>query len=208
MSGIFRGGCGSAGLHQEGENSNEGPTLAECNKLVIVVAYILAIVIWTLILVTFRIGFDSAISIVVIVIPYLVFISAIMFIPTDTVFCDLRENTFFAIGLVAILPLITWYSQHYIGDKKRFITLAIMAVFVSMLALFEFCLPRSYICLLEHIRSILQTIGITLLIYVIAEFLVSIASGKVSQVPGAPSAAASAAAATVSAEIQHGIDSL
>ena len=203
MANVFRGCCGKNNLYQEGEDSNEGPTLSECNKMVIVVAYILAIIIWTLILVTFRIGFDSPISIVVIVIPYLIFVSAIMFVPTDTVFCDLRENTFFAIGLVAILPLVTWYSQHYIGDKQRFITLAIMAVFVSMIALYEFCLPRPYICLLEHVRSILQTVGITLLIYVIAEFLVSIASGEVTQVPGAPPAASSVSGVAIAAAENH-----
>jgi len=178
-------------LQQEGQNDNDGPTLGECNKTAIVIAYIVALVLWTAIIFYFRIGFHNPIAIAIIIIPYIIFLSAIYFIPTDDVFCDLRENSFFAIGLVAVLPLITWYSQYYNEDKQRFITISITAVFVSMLALFEFCLPRKYICLLEHVRSILQTIGIVLLIYVIAEFLASIASGQVTNVPGSAPAAAS-----------------
>lgn len=181
-------------LHEEGEYNDEGPTLSECNKTAIVIAYIIALIAWTALIVYFRIGFDNGVSIVVVLIPYIIFITAIIFVPTDTVFCDLRENTFFAIGLVAILPIITWFAQHYHGDKQRFITIAVTAVFVSMIALFEFCLPRSYICLLEHTRSILQTVGISLLIYVIAELLSSLASGEVTAVPGmvTPSKATSA----------------
>lgn len=165
-------------LYEEGTPTNEGPTLDECNRNIIRIAYIIGIVLWSVIVYYFRIGFDNPISILIVIIPYFIFILAAFFITTDNVYCDLRENGFFAIGLVAILPLVSWYSQYYTKDKKRFITMAITAVFISMLALFEFCLPRQFVCLLEHVRSILQTMGIVLLIYVMSEFLASLASGQ------------------------------
>lgn len=82
------------------------------------------------------------------------------------------------LGLLVALPLLNWMNERYQGDKLLFMKLISIAIIFSMLTLIDVWVPHRFLPIIKHIRSALQTISITLLIYVLFRFYIEESSAS------------------------------
>ena len=132
--------------------------------------YILAIIVWTGII--FAFGFHRMKAKFLLLIPYILFGIAIFNA------CKLEtkvervmfQTTFLSVGLILAIPLLTWTSQDYKGDKKQFVNIIIMSVVFSSFSMYDLWVSRKWLPLYYHIRSSFQVIGLTLLVFGLIEY--------------------------------------
>lgn len=147
--------------------------MAYQDPILVRIMYVFAIIFWTLIILYWRIDFSSLVSSLIIIIPYVLF--AISF--SSAGLCDqevegfLMRGNILTLGLVIAVPLLSWYASYYTGDKKKFISIASFAIVLSMMSLLDVWVSPKYLCAIMHLRSILQTIGVILLVYIMTEFI-------------------------------------
>lgn len=130
-------------------------------------AYIVALVIWILIIACFGLYKTDVIGWIILAIPPVVFLTGYANSEHLTIAIE-RENfqaNYFAIGLLLILPLLTWANRDYKGDKVRFTKILVLAIIIVMLSLIDIWVRKEYLSVNKHVKSALQTIAITLLIY-------------------------------------------
>jgi len=129
--------------------------------------YIVALVIWILIVALVKLYTTDVIGWIILAIPPVVFLAG--YINSEYLTLEIeRENfqaNYFAIGLLLILPLLTWVNRDYKGDKIRFTKILVLAIIIVMLSLLDVWVRKEYLSINKHIKSTLQTIAITLLIY-------------------------------------------
>lgn len=85
---------------------------------------------------------------------------------TETEQALMKYNTL-TLGLVIVLPLLTWISDRFSGrgiHRKQYIGILVTALVFAMLALVDVWVPHRWISLETHIRSSLQTMALGLLI--------------------------------------------
>ncbi len=85
---------------------------------------------------------------------------------TETEAALMRYNTL-TLGLVIVLPLLTWISDRFSGrgiQRKQYIGILVTALVFAMLALVDVWVPQRWMSLETHVRSSLQTMSLGLLI--------------------------------------------
>lgn len=85
---------------------------------------------------------------------------------TETEQTLMKYNTL-TLGLVIVLPLLTWISDRFSGkgiQRKQYVGILITALVFGMLALVDVWVPQRWMSLETHIRSTLQTMALGLLI--------------------------------------------
>lgn len=129
--------------------------------------YIVALVIWILIIACFGLYTTDVIGWIILGIPLVVFFSG--YANSDKLTIEIEQENFqanyFAVGLLLILPLLTWANREYKGDRNRFIRILVLAVIIVMLSLLDLWVEKQYLSVNKHAKSALQTIAIVLLIY-------------------------------------------
>lgn len=129
--------------------------------------YVVALVVWILIVALVKLYTTDVIGWIILAIPPVVFLTGYANSEHLTVEIE-RENfqaNYFAIGLLLILPLLTWANRDYKGDKIRFTKILVLAIIIVMLSLLDVWVRKEYLSVNKHIKSALQTIAISLLIY-------------------------------------------
>ena len=136
--------------------------------------YCVAIVVWILIVVAFHLYNTDVIGWIILAIPPVIFLTG--YANSDHLTVEIeRENfqaNYFAIGILIILPLLTWVNRDYKGDRKRFTRILVLAIIIIMLSLLDVWVRREYLSLNKHIKSALQTIAISLLIYALYAYYI------------------------------------
>ncbi len=130
-------------------------------------AYIVALVVWILIIACFGLYNTDVIGWIILTIPPVIFFTGYANSCCLTIEVE-RENfqsNYFAIGLMMILPLLTWVNNDYKGDKVRFTRILVLAIIVVMLSLLDVWVRKEHLSVSKHVKSALQTIAITLLIF-------------------------------------------
>jgi hypothetical protein len=74
------------------------------------------------------------------------------------------QTTFLSVGL------LTWTSQDYTGDKRQFVAIIIMSIIATSFSMFDLWIPRKWLPIYYHIRSVFQVWGLTLLIFGLVEY--------------------------------------
>lgn len=85
---------------------------------------------------------------------------------TETEQVLMRYNTL-TLGLVIVLPLLTWISDRFSGrgiQRKQYVAILVTALVFAMLALVDVWVPQRWMSLETHVRSSLQTMSLGLLI--------------------------------------------
>ena len=77
---------------------------------------------------------------------------------------DMFKANFLSIGLLIVLPLLTWMNRDYTGDRKKFIAILIGAIIFTMLSLVDIWVRKKWVTLVKHLKSVFQTFSLTLLI--------------------------------------------
>lgn len=129
--------------------------------------YIIGLVIWILIVCCFRLYKTDVIGWIILAIPPVVFLTG--YINSDKLTIEVEKENFqanyFAIGLLLVLPLLTWVNKEYKGDKSKFTKILVLAIIIVMLSLLDVWVEKRYLSVTKHAKSALQTIAVALLIY-------------------------------------------
>lgn len=153
------------------ENDKKCYKKDQCTNIQVV--YGLAIIFWFLIIYSLNLYESlSLVETVILIIPIVLFILAMISINNITVRVEatvLKAN-FFTLGLFVALPLITLIKDDDMSDKAMFIKIAIVSIIFSMLTLVDVWVNHKYYCIQQHIKSIMQTYSIVLLVFAFYRF--------------------------------------
>lgn len=134
------------------------------------VLYILLIIIW-IVLVIF-LGIWNTPGGLVLLFPIIIFLIAIY--NSSSLSVDVEEEmsraSFLSLGLIIALPLFTWLSKDYPGDKRKFTTIIVIALILSMITYVDIWLPTYWISVYKHFRSSLQVMSMTFFIYALINY--------------------------------------
>ena len=111
---------------------------------------------------------------VILYIPVIVFLISYMSAPNVT---HQVENFMFqadllTLGLLVALPLIQWSQIGSSKNQTTFIKLATIAIILSMLTLIDVWVSHEYLYIVKHLKSIVETIVIVILIYGLYQFFI------------------------------------
>jgi hypothetical protein len=136
--------------------------------------YIIALVFWIFIICIFGLYDTDVPGWVILSIPLVVFFTGYSNAHHLTVEVEHEnfQSNYFTIGLVLILPLLTWVKKEYHGDSERFIRILIFAIIVILLSLLDVWVEKKYLSVAKHAKSVLQTLAITLIIYALYSFYI------------------------------------
>lgn len=136
--------------------------------------YIVALVAWIFIICVFGLWKTDVIGWIILSIPLVVFFSG--YASADRLTVEIEKENFqanyFTIGLVLILPLLTWVKKEYSGNAEHFIRILIFAIIIILLSLLDVWVERQYMSVTKHVKSVFQTIAIVLIIYAFYSFYI------------------------------------
>ena len=75
------------------------------------------------------------------------------------------QSNYFAFGLLIVVPLLTWLSKDYVGNRQKFINILIAALILAMLGLLDVWVTKKWLSTVKHTKSVLQTMSLILIIY-------------------------------------------
>lgn len=128
--------------------------------------YMLAIFLWLMIVFNFGLFEANAVSICLILFPIAIFAMSLWNI--DCVTVEVEEQLFavsyISIGLLVIIPLVTWTHDKYGADAKVMDPM-ILAIIFAVASLVDVWVPLKWVTYIRHVRSILQVLSLTLIVY-------------------------------------------
>jgi len=131
--------------------------------------YLGAAILWTLLI--FLLGIPKradAIVIILIAIPYLIFLlnycGADKVTPAGDKHVSQSLATFLSFGFMIVIILINWNDKDQKPDKSPYFKIIVTALLLLMLSLIEIWVPPNQLPLMKYGRSALQTMAVTLLI--------------------------------------------
>lgn len=137
--------------------------------------YIISILIWILIVAFFGFYCSYGLAILILLLPLVLF--GVGFYNASTLDRAAEESMLrvncLSVGLLIVLPLLAWMTRGYNGDRKHFLSLIVVAIILSMLSMFDVWVGVGWQSVVIHIKSCLQTMALTLLIYALFIYYVS-----------------------------------
>lgn len=135
--------------------------------ITIQVVYMIAMIFWIVLIIGLQLYETTWIGWIFLMIPFLIFIFAL--INSDDL-CERVEGAvfeadFLSIGLLVVLPLLTWVTRDYEGDRKKFLSLIVVAIILAMMSMLDIWVPYSSLYITKHVKSVLQTISLALLMF-------------------------------------------
>lgn len=150
------------------------------NKIIYIrLLYIIGIILW----IAFVVGLgllqsDDIFVILIIILPIAIFLFnmyTVRFITTGMEETLYKIN-YISIGLVIILPLITWFNNDMNKNngisRKKFMTIVITALILTLLSLIDVWVSLKYLSVLKHVKAILQTLSLSLIIYALYTYYI------------------------------------
>jgi hypothetical protein len=86
---------------------------------------------------------------------------------------EVFQANYLSIGLLIVLPLLTWINREYNGDRRRFTSILVLAIIIIMLSMIDLWVPCEWLSVVKHGKSVLQTLALVLLIYALYMYYVS-----------------------------------
>lgn len=136
------------------------------------VLYILAIIIWIIIVVMLSLHHhNDYICWIILSIP--IVLSIFGAVNAYKITADVEDSftvTSLSLGLLIVVPLMTFINRDYKGDRQRFISILVLAIILSMISMIDIYVSVSWLPLIKHFRSILQTYSIVLIVYALYSY--------------------------------------
>lgn len=134
--------------------------------------YICLIIVWIAIVLILRMYCTDLLGIFILLIPVVCFI--IGYCNCDVITKEVEDNIFATnytgLGLLFVVPLLSWISRNYCGDRKWLIAILITGIILILLSLVDFWINVKWIYIMKHVTSGLQTMTIAIVIFVIYTF--------------------------------------
>ena len=154
-------------LFPKGKPTNRYKCYGKKKTFIIQATYIISALVWI-----FMIGFLSLyrtdqIGALIVLIPLFTFGISYMNASYLTVEVeeDMFKANFLSIGLLLVLPLLTWMNRDYTGDRKQFYAVLIGALIFTLLSLTDVWVRKRWVSLVKHVKSVFQVFSLTLLIF-------------------------------------------
>lgn len=139
--------------------------------------YIISAVLWLCLILVLRLYRTDLPGYFILAIP--IFVFAFGYVNSNGLSADVEEDMFKAnylsIGLLVVLPLLTWFNNDYKGSnekRREFMTLIIVALVLTMLSLVDVWVPKKWVTLVKHVKSVLQTASLALIIFALYTYYV------------------------------------
>lgn len=148
-----------------------------CDKVVKTLrwTYVFGIIIWIMIVYFLALTRNPDIIVwIILIVPIVLFVVGIY--NADKITIDVEDNVFgtnsLALGLLIVIPLLSWVNNDFKGDKKRFVSILVVAVIFSMFSMIDIWTTSRWISIVRHSKSILQTYSLILLIFALYSFYI------------------------------------
>ena len=138
--------------------------------------YLLAFLAWGVVIYTLELYTCDLIGWLILMLAPLSFLLGyynVLFL-TATDEMELFTANYLSLGLVIVLPLLSWMSKDYGGNRQKFVAILILALILTMLSLVDFWTSRPWQSLVKHIKSILQTGALILLMYALYSYYIDV----------------------------------
>lgn len=139
--------------------------------------YIICSVLWIVLILLLGLYHTDWPGLVILSLPLFVF--AFGFVNSSDLSVEVEEDmskaNYLSIGLLVVLPLLTFCTNDYKGDgqaKIHFMTIIIVALILTMLSMVDIWVKKKWMTLMKHIKSILQTTSLTLIIFALYTYYV------------------------------------
>jgi len=88
---------------------------------------------------------------------------------------SMLTTNYISVALLVVLPLLAWGTTNYATDsagRRDFITTIVVALVLAMLSLVNIWVPQKWFPLVRHIKSVLQTMSLTLIIFALYNYYI------------------------------------
>jgi hypothetical protein len=136
--------------------------------------YIVLTIIWIVVVIYWQLWLTAGASILLI--PLILFSIAYFNLNklTEDVEGYMGQANYLSMGLVIALPLLIWLNNgSYSGDKRRYSSVIILALVLSLVTLVDVWVPSNLLTVYKHIKSSFQVMSITLFIYALVHHYLS-----------------------------------
>jgi hypothetical protein len=132
--------------------------------------YIIASLFWILLIYLLKLYKTDFFGYLILLIP--LFIFAFGFLNATSITGEVEDilykANYLSVGLIIILPLLTWFANDYKGDPQKrlqFLSIIIVALVLTLFSLMDVWVSRKWYPLVRHLKSVFQTLSISLLIF-------------------------------------------
>ena len=103
----------------------------------------------------------------VLLIPLVVFFISFLYLEdvSPAVEENMSKTNYLSVGIILTFPLLSWMVKEHEGDKRHFITLAIVALILSLVTFIDVWVPENRLSIYRHFRSSFQVMSVCLFIY-------------------------------------------
>lgn len=108
----------------------------------------------------------------ILLIPLIVFFITFLYLEnvSPVVEENMSKTNYLSVGIILTFPLLSWMVKEHEGDKKHFITLAIVALILSLVTFIDIWVPENRLSIYRHFRSSFQVMSVCLFIYALVVY--------------------------------------
>ena len=159
-------------LHKKFKVTNKYKEYGRTKSIVIQTIYLIAAILWLLLVFYLNLYQVCGYGVLILIIPLVVF--GIAYTNSNRLTIETEEDmfkaNFLSLGLLIMIPLLSWLSKEYQGERDKFVCVIIIALIMTMLSLIDVWVRKRWISAVKHIKSIFQTLALTLVIYALYIF--------------------------------------
>lgn len=137
--------------------------------------YIIGLLVWIALVCQFKLYKTDVFGWLIILIPIVLFLFG--YVNAANITLDVEDEVFQAnylsMGLIVVVPLLTWINKNYNGNVKCFTSILVLALIITMLSMIDIWVTCDWLRVVKHAKSIMQTIAIVLIVYALYIFYVA-----------------------------------
>lgn len=149
-------------------------------RLTIQIVYIIAAILWAVFITYFGFYRTPKAGLIILLIPF--FVYGLGFINAKELTVDVEDNVFSAnylsVGLLIVLPLLTWMDKRQNHNTTIVTEAMIVSIVLSLLSLVDIWVRPKWLSVVKHIKSVIQTAALTLLVFALYMFYIGRQQGK------------------------------
>jgi len=132
------------------------------------IIYLILVLIWIALIICMKLYDTTWVGLVILLIPIIIFGIATFYgdehLVSNHTLND--DDDFLTIGIILLLPLLTYFDKDF-TDKGRFMSIVIVSLFLFLLSVIPMWIPVRFAKYVKILRTSIQSIAVTLLLYVI-----------------------------------------
>lgn len=158
---------GDTNDHKSNSHSSSDPVYCSTRIRGIKCVYFVALVSWIILALSLGLIIPNWIILLILMIPVIVFIIALYNLPrlSCQVEREMFKTNYLNLSLLVVLPILIWMNKDYNGDRAMFIRIIVVAMALTFISIIDIWVPMSRVSIVNHFKSSLHTMSVTLLIY-------------------------------------------